>query len=162
MHVVIDLDGVLKGDQNDEPILTGIQFVGALSAYNKISFITDFSKGEAEQWVNMNKIVDFDNIYDSSLHLEGDNLKERQLRFARSRGPIDLFITSNPALWVFAFDLGIPSMMFGVPGYIRPEFRPDAPKKVRSWDQIQEAVKKQNELRTKDARLTRSEGVNFQ
>ena len=162
MHVVIDLDGVLKGHQNDEPIRTGVQFVGALSAYNRISFITDFSKGEAEQWVNINKIVDFDNIYDSSLHLEGEDLKERQIRFARSRGPIDLFITTSPKLWVFAFDLGIPSMMFGVPGYIRPEFRPDAPKKVRSWSEIEKAVKKQNELRTKDARLTRADGVNFQ
>jgi hypothetical protein len=161
MHVVIDLDGVLKGDKNDEPILTGVQFVGALSAYNKITFITELSKGEAEQWVNVNKIVDFDEIFDSSLKLEGDDLKERQLKFVRSRGPIDLFITSSPKLWVCSFDLGIPSMMFGVPGYIRPEFRPDAPKKVRAWDEIEAAVKKQNELRTKDARLTRAEGVTF-
>ncbi len=162
MHVVIDLDGVLKGDRNDEPIPTGIQFVGALSAWNKISFITEMPRRQAEHWINTNKIVDYDNLFDASLQLTGENLKERQLKFARSQGPIDLFITSNPKMWVFSFDLGIPSMMFGSPSYIRPEFRPDAPKKVRSWSEIEAAVKRQNELRTKDARLTRSEGVNFE
>jgi hypothetical protein len=41
------------------------------------------------------------------------------------------------------------------------EFRPDAPKKVRSWDDIVAAVDKQNELRTKDARLARTDSINF-
>jgi hypothetical protein len=120
------------------------------------------NKAEAEQWVNINKIFDYDNLIDSSIGLVGEDLKERQLKMARANGSVELFITGNPKLWAIAFDLGIPSVMFGVPSYTRPEFRPDAPKRVRAWSDIEEAVKKQNELRTKDARLNRSEGVRFE
>lgn len=161
MHIVVDLDGVLRGHRNDEPILPGILITGALSAYNQITFITELNAKEAEQWVNQNKVVDFDNVIDSSVHLEGENLKQRQLKLARAKGSVDLFITSNPSLWAFAFEMGIPVMMLGIPSYLRPEFRPDAPKAVRAWDDIVEAVTKQNELMTKDARLTRTETVRF-
>jgi hypothetical protein len=52
--------------------------------------------------------------------------------------------------------------MFGMPSYLRPEFRPDMPKKIRSWNQIEEAIEKQNVLRTQDARLSRTESLNFE
>jgi hypothetical protein len=162
MRILVELDGILRGQRNDEPIMAGIQIVGALSAYNQIIFMTNMSKLEAEQWINVNKVVDFDLILDSSVGLEGENLKERQVQVARNRGQIDLMITSDPTLWVYAFDQGIPSIMFGIPSYLRAEFRPDAPKRIRSWDQIQESVEKQNELRTKDARLSRTEALNFE
>jgi hypothetical protein len=162
MHIVVELDGVLRGHKHDEPILPGIQMVGALSSWNKITFITEMNKAEAEQWVNINKIFDYDNLIDSSIGLVDEDLKQRQLKMARANGSVELFITANPKLWAISFDLGIPSVLFGVPSYTRPEFRPDAPKKVRAWNDIEEAVKKQNELRTKDARLNRSEGVRFE
>ena len=162
MHILVELEGVLKGPRNDEPILTGIQMVGALSSYNQISFLTEMSTLEAKQWVDVNKIVDYDNLLDASLALEGDDLTERQIKHARNRGKVDMFITGNPKHWVIAFEQGLPSIMFGVPSYVRPEFRPDAPKRVRSWDEITEAIAKQNAQRTQDRRLQRSEGTNFE
>lgn len=161
MNIVVELDGVLRGYRNDEPIAVGTLVVGALSAYNQITFITDLSEPEAKQWLNENKVVDFDRIIDSSVGLEGEDLKQRQLNLARAKGGIGLFITSNPSLWAYAFDQGIPSMMFGVPSYLRAEFRPDAPRKVRSWNEIEEAISKQNAQRTEDARLIRTETVRF-
>lgn len=162
MKIVVELDGVLRGFRNDEPIAAGILMTGALSAYNQIIFITELPPAGATKWLDENKIVDFDLVIDNSVALEGEVLKERQLKFARSKGPIDLFITSNPSLWAFAFDQGIPSIMFGVPSYLRPEFRPDAPRSVRAWSDIEEAVTKQNALRTQDARLIRTETVRFE
>lgn len=162
MHILVDIDGVLKGYANDEPIAAGIQMVGALSSWNKVTFITEMKATEAEQWININKIFDYDNMLDSSIGLVDEELKQRQIKMARAKGNVELFITANPKLWAFAFDMGIPSVMFGVPSYIRPEFRPDAPKRVRAWDDIEAAVKKQNELKTKDARLKRSEGIRFE
>jgi hypothetical protein len=162
MHIVVDLDGVLRGHRNDEPIAAGILIVGALSAYNQISIITEMSPLAIEQWLNQNKVVDFDHVIDSSYALEGEVLKHRQLKAARAKGKVDLFITSDPSLWAFAFDEGITSMMFGVPSYLRAEFRPDAPKTIRAWDDIANAVAKQNELRTKDARIQRTETVRFE
>jgi len=162
MHIVVELDGVLRGHKHDEPILAGIQMVGALSAWNKITFITEMNAAEANQWVNINKIFDYDNLIDSSIGLVDEDLKQRQLKMARASGSVEMFITANPKLWAISFDLGIPSLLFGIPSYTRPEFRPDAPRKVRAWNDIEAAVKKQNELRTKDARLTRTEGVKFE
>lgn len=135
---------------------------GALSSYNQITFITDMSRDDAEQWLNENKIVDFDNIIGTEVTLVNETLKERQLKMARAKGGVGLFITSNPSLWAFAFDSGIPSVMFGVPSYLRAEFRPDAPKNKRSWNEIEESIRKQNEAMTKDARILRTETVRFE
>jgi hypothetical protein len=161
MQILVDINGVLKG-KDDEPISTGILMVGTLSVYNKLTFISGMTEAETKQWLNINKIVDFDRIIDASVHLDGETLEHRQIKVARSRGPVDLFITNNPSLWAFAFDMGIPSVMFGVPSYTRPEFRPDAPKRVRAWSEIESAIHKQNVLRTEDARLTRTEALNFE
>jgi hypothetical protein len=120
------------------------------------------TEARINQWLDVNKIVDFDRIIDNKVHLEGESLAERQVKVARSRGPVDLFITNNPTMWAFAFDQGIPSVMFGVPSYTRVEFRPDAPKRVRAWSDIESAIAKQNTLRTQDARLSRTESLNFE
>jgi hypothetical protein len=161
MQILVDINGVLKG-MSDEPIPTGILMVGTLSVYNRLMFLSEMSEAQTNQWLNLNKIVDYDRVIDSSVGLAGEVLAERQIKVARAQGPVDLFITNNPTLWAFAFDMGIPSVMFGVPSYTRPEFRPDAPKRARAWGDIESAIQKQNSLRTEDARLTRTEALNFE
>lgn len=161
MHILVDLDGVVRG-QGDVPIAPGVQLVGALSSWNQISYMTSSGTAEVTQWMDINKVIDFDIVIDSSVGLDGEDLKERQVKYARSRGKVDMVITSDPKLWVFAFEQGITAVMFGNPNYLRAEFRPDAPKNIRSWDQIQEAVAKQNALRSQDARLSRTEALNFE
>ena len=161
MQIIVELDGVIRGP-NDVPIATGVLMVGTLTVYNRMTFLSNTSKEDTERWMNQNKVVDYDLVLDSSVALEGEDLVERQLNVARAKGPVDLFITANPDHWVYAFNHGIPCVMFGVPAYQRIEFRPDAPKRVRTWDNIVETVAKQNEIRTKDARLSRTETLNFE
>jgi hypothetical protein len=161
MRIVVDIEGVLRGP-NGEPISTGVLMVGTLSVYNQLVFMGNETQAELKYWMDSNKVVDDDLLIDSSVKLEGEELAQRQLTVARSRGPVDLFITNNPSMWAFAFDQGIPSVMFGVPAYTRVEFRPDAPKKARSWAQIQEAITAQNIAKTNDARLNRTELLNFE
>jgi hypothetical protein len=161
MHILVEMDGVLRGN-NEAPIAPGIIMIGSLSSWNQITFMGSVTQAEMQYWLDVNKIVDFDRLIDSSVALDGEDLSERQVNVARAKGPIDLFITNNPKLWAYAFNMGIPSVMFAVPSYTRVEFRPDAPKRIRSWDAIEESINKQNELRTKDARLLRTEGLNFE
>jgi hypothetical protein len=52
--------------------------------------------------------------------------------------------------------------MFAAPAYIRPEFRPDAPKRIRSWGEIEEAIERQNVALTQDIRASRTEALNFE
>ena len=161
MHILVDIDGVLRG-QKEEPIGTGILMVGTLSVYNSLTLMGTGTEAQIKYWLDNNKVVDYDRIIDETVSLVDEDLKERQIKLARSKGPVDLLITNSPSLWAFAFDMGIPSAMFGVPSYTRVEFRPDAPKKVRAWSEIEEAIKQQNILRTQDARLTRTETLNFE
>ena len=161
MHILVDLDGVLKGT-NDQPIAPGVIMVGSLSAWNNIILMSSESMSMTKNWLDVNKIVDFDKIVDNSVGLVDQELGHRQINHVRAAGPIDLFITNSPKLWAYAFEQGIPSVMFGVPSYTRPEFRPDAPKKVRAWNEVERAIEEQNALRTKDARLSRTEALNFE
>jgi hypothetical protein len=160
MRILVEIDGVLRG-RAEEPIATGVILVGTLTVFNQMILMASTTRSTAERWLDVNKIVDFDDVVDTSIGLVDEDLSKRQIAFARASGGVDLFITSNPKLWAYAFDLGIPSVMFGVPSYLRPEFRPDAPKKVRSWNEIEEAIEKQNAQRTQDARVKRTEGINF-
>jgi hypothetical protein len=161
MQILVDIDGVLKG-RNDEPISTGVLMVGALSAHNRLIFISSVSEHDTRIWLDVNKIVDYDIIIDSSYKLVDEDLKQRQVNVARARGGIDMIITNDPTLWTYTFELGIPSSMFAVPSYTRVEFRPDAPKQVRSWTQIEDAINRENQLRTQDARLSRTEAIGFE
>jgi hypothetical protein len=161
MQILVDVSGVLKST-SDEPIPTGVLMIGTLSVYNNLTFLTSETEAELTYWLNGHKIVDYDKIIDSKVGLAGEDLTERQIKLARSKGPVDLVITNNPKVWVFTFEMGIPSVMFGVPSYTRPEFRPDAPKKIRSWDDIEATLHKQNQMRTEDARLSRTEALNFE
>jgi hypothetical protein len=161
MQILVDIDGVLKNSK-DDPISTGIVMVSTLAAYHRLIFMTDMTEAEVISWLNLNKIVDHDVILDNRYRLTDENLKERQISVARSRGPVDLFITNDPRLWAYSFEHGIPSVMFGVPTYTRVEFRPDAPKKVRAWSEIEEAINKENQIRTQDARLNKTETIGFE
>lgn len=161
MHILVDVDSVIRTLGTHQPIQPGIIMTGSLSAFNKLTFITVNNKEDLQRWLDTHSIVDFDNIIDRSVALLGEDIKERQVQVARTRGTVDLVLTGDPRLWVFAFEQGIPAVMFGAPEYSRVEFRPDAPKKVRAWDDIVTAIDKQNELRTKDARLARSDTINF-
>lgn len=161
MQILVELDGVMR-TTDDKIIATGILLYSTLTAYNRMTIMTSMSKPEVERWLATNKIVDFDLVIDSSVYLEDEDPHTRQIDVARSRGPVDLFITANPNNWVYAFEQGISCVMFGVPAYLRPEFRPDGPKKLRSWDKITEAIDAQNEKRTKDVRLRNTEKSMFE
>lgn len=162
MHIIVELEGVLKGAVKNDPIAEGVLITGAMSAFNQITFITEMAFKDAERWLNENKVVDFDNIVDRSIGLPGENLKQRQLTHVRSQGKVGLFITSNPEMWKFAFDAGIPVLLFGVSQYFSTEFRPDVPQARKTWSQIEESVRKNNEIRTQEARQIRTETVRFE
>lgn len=161
MKILVELDGVLRHD-TDAPIATGVIMVGTLTVYNKIMLMSSLNRQETEYWLNSNKVVEIDDVIDNSVALSGEDLGERQITLTRSLGGIDLFITGNPHLWAYAFNLGIPSVMFGQPSYLRPEFRPDAPKRLRAWDVIEKSITEQNIKRTTEARQSRTETFKFE
>jgi hypothetical protein len=160
VKILVELDGVLR-HTDDSPISTGIILSGTLSVYNRISYLVSETETVAKHWLDSNGVVDYDNIIDTSVSLHGEDLKQRQLNVAKTKGLAEMVITSDPNLWKYAFELGIPVVLFANPEYTRPEFRPDAPKTVRAWNQVEEAIKKQQILRTQDVRQQRAEQLNY-
>ena len=161
MKILVELDGVLRG-RGDLPISTGIILSGSLSTHNRISFFSSQPFTEMKYWLDSNKIIDYDNLIDNSVALPDEDLKQRQLKVARAKGLAEMVVTSDPALWTFAFEQGIPVILFAVPAYTRPEYRPDAPTSVRSWDSITQAIAKQAVLLAEDARTSKVEELNYE
>jgi hypothetical protein len=147
---LLNLDGVLS-TESGEPILAGVVLYYALNSTNRVAIMTSRSKEDAEHWLQSHGIINYDDLVDSSMHLEGDDLKQRQFKMSRSKAPVGMYIDSDPAMcaWVFE-EQNVPTVLLSHPGYTRVEHRPDAPKRYRTWDQIVESVDRVNLARAKD------------
>ena len=151
MNILVSLDGVLSSDSGD-PIRAGVMLYYALNINNRVAIMTSRKEEDAKHWLNSHGIINYDDLIDYSYHLEGEDLKKRQFVMSRSRAPIELYVDSDPTMcaWVFE-EQGIPAIMFMNPGYLSVERRPDAPKKVRTWDQIQESIDRVNVHKSREA-----------
>ena len=151
MNILVSLDGVLSSDSGD-PIRAGVMLYYALNINNRVAIMTSRKEDDAKHWLNSHGIINYDDLIDYSYHLEGEDLKKRQFVMSRSRAPIEMYVDSDPAMcaWVFE-EQGIPAVMFMNPGYLAVERRPDAPKKVRQWNQIEESINRVNIARSRDA-----------
>lgn len=151
MNILVSLDGVLSSDSGD-PIRAGVALYYALNINNRVALMTSRTEEDAQHWLNSHGIINYDDLIDRSFHLEGEDLKKRQFIMSRSRAPIEMYVDSDPAMcaWVFE-EQGIPAVMFMNPGFLAVERRPDAPKKVRTWNQIEESINRVNIAKSKDA-----------
>lgn len=150
MNTLVNLDGVICSDTG-EPIPAGITLYYALTAGHRVTLLTARDKDDATHWLHSHGIINYDDLIDNSLRLEGDDLKQRQFKIARSHAPVEMYIDSDPAMcaWVFE-EQRVTSVLVNHPSYAKVEHRPNAPKKFRTWDQIVEAVDRVNVARAKD------------
>ena len=156
MNILVSLDGVLSSDSG-EPIRAGVALYYALNINNRVALMTSRKTEDAEHWLNSHGIINYDDLIDYSFHLEGENIKKRQFVMSRSRAPIEMYVDSDPLMcaWVFE-EQGIPAVMFMNPGYLAVERRPDAPKQVRQWGEIEDAINRVNVAKSKDAASPKS------
>ena len=151
MNVLLNLDGVLSSESG-EPIRAGVILYYALSNAHRVSIITSRQTDDAEQWLQNHGIINYDELIDVEAHLEGEDLKKRQFLMARSKAPLEMYVDSDPSMCAWAFETqNVTSLLFSHPGYVRVENRPDAPKKVRRWSDIEAAVNRVNAAKAKEA-----------
>jgi hypothetical protein len=150
LNILLALDGVLSSSSG-EPIRSGVALYYSLNANHRVALATSRTKEDAEHWLLSHGIINYDDLIDVSFHLEGEDLKKRQFILSRSRAPIEIYIDSDPEMcaWVFE-EQGIPALLFLHPSYLQVEARPDAPKSVRKWTSIIEAVDRQNVAKAKN------------
>lgn len=151
MNILVSLDGVLSSESG-EPIRAGVQLYYALNINNRVAIMTSRKKEDAEHWLKSHGIINYDDLIDSSFALEGEDLKKRQFVQSRSRAPIEMYVDSDPSMcaWVFE-DQHVPTVLFSHPGFAAVKNRPDAPKKVRRWADIEESITRVNLARSENA-----------
>ena len=151
MNILLNLDGVLSSESG-EPIRAGVLLYYALNANHRVSIITKRTKVDADHWLNSHGIIKYDDVLDNSCKLEGEDLKKRQVLLSRNKAPVELYVDADPEMCAWVFEKqGIPVILFSDPSFLPIEWRPDAPKQVRSWNEIEESINKINIARSKEA-----------
>lgn len=153
MNILVALEGILSS-HDKKPNRTGVMLYYYLIPHSRVAIYTEWSKRDAENWLAVNGIIDYAELIDSSSGLHGDDLSQRQITIARSRQPIDLLWTANPELAAWAFEKGIPSLVFAHPDSIAIPHRPG----MKAWSTIEESITKRNIQRSLDARKEQAEG----
>lgn len=149
MNIIVALDGVLSSETG-EPIRNGVALFYALSSGHRVSLVTDRSKQDAEHWLHSHGIVNYDDLIDNSFALEGEHLRKRQVTIARANSPVEMYVDNDHEMITWAFEQGMTAVLFAHPSYLPIRHRPDAPKAIRKWGDIQDAIKKNNIAKSLD------------
>ena len=162
MNVVIALDGVLRNDVG-ELVLDGLPVYRAFKAVGRVILLTDMDRPAAEAWCAINRVYDYDDMLGPEVAIDPDEpLRHRQIAAARSRGQVHLYVDADPAMVAEALRLGMPTLLSSSPSYVRPEFRPDAPKGIRRWDELVAERTRQQAMIAVDYRVQQPEMANFE
>ena len=162
MNFVISLEGILRGDTGDL-IPEGLIMYRGFHTLGRIVLITDLPQDLAKVWLMMHNLSDYDVLLDNSVSVDPEEpLKQRQLAVARTRGPVNMYVDADPGMVAEALRLGITAVLFSSPKYARPEYRPDAPKGIRKWDDIVAERTRQQVLKTVDTRLSIDDDLGFE
>jgi hypothetical protein len=157
VNILVSLDGVLSSESG-EPIRAGVALYYALNINNRVALMTSRGEEDAKQWLQSHGIINYDDLIDRSFHLEGEDIKKRQFILSRSRAPIEMYVDSDPKMcaWVFENQM-VPTVLFTHPGYVRVEHRPDAPKKVRAWSDIEDSINRVNIAKSEAAQAPKEQ-----
>lgn len=162
MNIVLCLDGVLR-DATGGLVLDGIPVYRAMKQIGRVVLITDMDRPTAEAWCAINGLSDYDDLLGVEVLLDPDEtLRHRQIARARALGQVHLYVDGDPSAVAEALRLGIPTLLSSTPSYARPEFRPDAPKGVRRWDDIVAERTRQQAMIAVDRRVKQDEYAGFE
>jgi hypothetical protein len=165
---LITIEGVL-GEHSTihgfHPIPEGVRLAHALrSGYRLILGTTQADEASVEHWLLINGMtrpnfyedlmyrrVPFTDVEDATLQAH----YARQLRAAG--GDVGLVVAADPEIVLRATEMGFPTLFFVNPGYRWGEYRPDRKRLPRAWQDIDDEMVRQRELRATDPRLNEME-----
>ena len=149
MSVLVFLDGVMRKDIGS-PITQGVALFRSLQGQRRTVILCD-KKEDVEVWLRQNNIMKVDDLVS---YEDAKTESEVELvEYCRSRGYIDCVVTADPEVATELLERGIISLLFVHPKYIRPEFRPDSRRGIKSWEDLQTELEKQEELYREDPRV---------
>lgn len=151
MSVLMFVDGVLRSNTG-APIYQGLAIYRLFNHNNRVILLCK-DKSKDDRWLREHKINKLDDLIDRSIPSMTDFPEWRQVEYCRGQGPIDLVMTSDPVLAQKLLEVGITALVFMQPSYITEKFRPDSREGRKTWEDIQNEIRKQQDDLLEDPRI---------
>jgi len=145
------IDGVLR-THTHTPIYQGLGLYRLLAENNRVLLISS-NKEVDDVWLRQHKINKIDDLIGRDIPSMTDNAEFRQVEYCRGQGPVEMVITSNPVLAKDLLEVGITTMVFLQPSYVKEEFRPDSRVGRKSWEDISTEIANQQDAIAEDPRV---------
>lgn len=151
MAILMFVDGVLRSHTNS-PIYQGLAIYRLFNENNRVVLLCK-DKEKDDIWLRQHKINKLDDLIDRSIPSLTDFPEWRQVEYCRGQGSVEMVFTSDPVLALKLLEVGITTVVFMQPAYIKEEFRPDSREGRKTWDDIQAEIVKQQDAIIEDPRL---------
>jgi hypothetical protein len=135
---IVALEGVLKTETGD-PIPEGIKLYRILAEHYRVVFSSTLDFEKTDHWLRSNLIIGYSDIYDTRYFYEGQELVQRHIDIAKSKGKVSLFISSDGDACAYALANGIAAVMFASPKFIKTK------KDIKAWDELSQEVERQRQ-----------------
>ena len=145
------VDGVLRSESGS-PIYQGLALYRMFNEDVRVILLTD-EREKTNRWLLEHKINKFDDLIDRNVPGVLEDPDIEQVKYVRSQGKVELVVTSDTELAKKLLEIGLDTLLFLHPTYLRPEFRPDGRLGIRSWAAIEEEIDKQIEMIREDPRV---------
>ena len=151
MAIVMFVDGVLRSESGS-PIYQGLALYRMFNEDVRVILLTD-DREKTNRWLLEHKINKFDDLIDRNVPGVLEDPDIEQVKYVRSQGKVELVVTSDTELAKKLLEIGLDTLLFLHPTYLRPEFRPDGRQGMKSWAAIEEEIDKQIEMIREDPRV---------
>jgi|SRR6516165_5977026 len=148
------------------PVPDGVKLAHALrSGYRLVFGTVQGDQGSVEHWLHINGMTQ-PHFYSDLLVREArwTDLSEPMLRaeqaahLRRAGADLGLVVSADPATILLVSEMGVPGLLFTNPSYRWGEYRPDRKRLPKPWQDIDDEMTRQMELRADDSRLKEYEG----
>jgi hypothetical protein len=161
---VVSVEGVL-GEHDPlhgfSPLIEGVRFAHTLRGMYRLMLTTVQEDAvPVEYWLKLNGMIEV-HFYEelvsrdhAAADLSDTLVRALQVTSIRARGyDIGLFVSADPAAVLMAVEAGIPSLFYAHPSYGWAGFRPDKRRLPTPWQDIEDEVTRQRELKATDPRM---------
>jgi hypothetical protein len=145
------VDDVLRSSTGS-PIYQGLALYRMFNEDVRVVLLTD-DREKTHRWLLEHRINTFDDLVDRNVPGVLDDPDLEQVKYCRSQGKVELVVTANVELAKKLLEIGLDTLLFLHPTYLRPEFRPDGRQGVKAWAEIENEIDKQIEMIKEDPRV---------
>jgi len=145
------VDDVLRSSTGS-PIYQGLALYRMFNEDVRVVLLTD-DRDKTHRWLLEHRINTFDDLVDRNVPGVLDDPDLEQVKYCRSQGKVELVVTGNVELAKRLLEIGLDTLLFLHPTYLRPEFRPDGRQGVKAWADIENEIDKQIEMIKEDPRV---------